>query len=239
MARELSDVFCTVGQDPSVRGILLTGSGSAFCAGADLAWMSANRGLTEGQARADAEQLLAMYRSIEECPCPVLARVQGPTFGGGVGLVAVCDIVVASEAATFALSEVRFGLVPAIVAPFLVRKTGVSFLRRFALTGEAFPPSTARRNHLVHEVVPSDQLDGRMAELVQAVTGLAPQAIRHTKALLRQLTSPYDAEMLATCIDANVQARLSAEAQEGLHAFLAKRSPAWALGVAEQEQSTR
>ena len=135
MARELCEAFETLGHDPSVRCILLAGSGSAFCAGADIGWMRPDRGVSARQARTDAEQLIRMYRSIDECPCPVIARVQGPAFGGGVGLVAVCDVAVANEDATFALSEVRLGLVPAVIAPFLLRKTGESFVRRFSLTG--------------------------------------------------------------------------------------------------------
>ncbi len=235
MARELHRVFTTLGQDPSVRGILLNGSGSAFCAGADLAWMRGDGNITEDQARADAEQLMRMYRAIDECPCPVLARVHGAAFGGGVGLVAVCDIAVADEQASFALSEARMGLVPAVIAPFLLRKTGASFVRRFSLTGEPFSASTAWQHQLVHDVVPSGRLDSRMAELIHAVLSLAPQAARHTKALLRTLCSPCDEPIWRMCAEANVQARLSAEAQEGLLAFLNKRAPAWMAAGTEQE----
>ncbi len=239
MARDLSEVFGTWGHDPSVRGILVTGSGSAFCAGADLSWMSGNGAITEGQARADAEQLIMMYRRIDECPCPVLARVQGPAVGGGVGLISVCDVAVADQHATFALSEVRMGLVPAVIAPFLLRKTGESFLRRFSLTGEPFSAAVARDHHLIHDVVSSDRLDGRIAELVRAVTSLAPQAARQTKALLRRLASRADGDVWALCTDTNVQARLSAEAHEGLRAFLEKRAPAWTPVTAEPTSGHR
>lgn len=241
MARELCEAFETLGHDPSVRCILLAGSGSAFCAGADIGWMRPDRGVSARQARTDAEQLIRMYRSIDECPCPVIARVQGPAFGGGVGLVAVCDVAVANEDATFALSEVRLGLVPAVIAPFLLRKTGESFVRRFSLTGEPFSASVAWQNSLVHDLVPSDRLDSRLAELADAVRGLAPQATRRTKALLRSLSSRSDAELWKMCAEANADARISAEAREGLRAFLEKRSPSWAPGrdVHEQKQDRR
>lgn len=235
MARDLSEAFETLGHDPSVRCILLSGSGSAFCAGADLGWMRPDRDVSARQARTDAEHLIRMYRTIDECPSPVLARIHGPAFGGGVGLVAVCDVAVANEEATFALSEVRLGLVPAVIAPFLLRKTGESFTRRFCLTGEPFSASVARQNHLVHDVVPSDRLEIRMAELAEAVTSLAPQATRHTKALLRKLSSG-DVEPWPVCAEANAHARLSAEAEEGLRAFLEKRSPAWVAGEANHAQ---
>jgi methylglutaconyl-CoA hydratase len=241
MAGELLQVFGALAQDRSVRGVLLRGSGSAFCAGADLGWMNGGRSLTEAQARAEAEQLIMMYRSIDECPCPVIARVQGPAFGGGVGLVAACDVAVADQGAIFALSEARMGLVPAVIAPFVLRKTGASFVRRFSLTGEPFSASIALQSQLVHEVVPRDRLDSRIAELLRAVTGLAPQAARHTKALLRRLSPALevDHELWTLCADANVRARLSAEAKEGLQAFLNKRAPAWeAVGAAEEPQAT-
>jgi methylglutaconyl-CoA hydratase len=161
--------------------------------------------------------------------------VHGAVFGGGVGLVAVCDVAVADEQASFALSEARMGLVPAVIAPFLLRKTGASFMRRFSLTGEQFSASVAWEHQLIHDVVPSGRLDSRMAEMIHAVGSLAPQAARQTKALLRTLCAPSDEPIWRMCVEANVQARLSAEAQEGLLAFLEKRAPAWMAVGAEQE----
>jgi methylglutaconyl-CoA hydratase len=227
MAAELCEAFTLLGQDASVRVITLVGNGSAFCAGADINWLGSGEAVSDSQARKDAEQLVAMFRAIDECPCPVIGRIQGAACGGGVGLVAACDIVVAAEDATFALSEVRLGMVPAVIAPLLLRKIGDSFLRRFCLTGEVFPASVAKQYNLVHDVVEMDKLDSRTVELVQAVVNLAPQAVQDTKALLRRLHTASDDERWSAGVEANAQARLSAEAQEGFRAFLERRSPIW------------
>lgn len=227
MVDELCRTFDELGQNPSVRVIVLAGIGAAFCAGADLNWMGADGARAASQARRDAEQLVKMFRAIDECPCPVIGRIQGAVFGGGVGMVAACDIAVAVEDATFALSEVKLGLVPAVIAPFLLRKTGESFLRRFCLTGEPFSASAARHYNLIHDVVERDQLDSRVDELVHMVLRLAPQAARDTKALFRRLLTRSDTERWKACVEANAHARLSAEAQEGLRAFLEKRAPVW------------
>jgi methylglutaconyl-CoA hydratase len=168
-----------------------------------------------------------MYRAIDECPCPVVGRIHGSAFGGGVGLVAVCDIVVAAEDTTFALSEVKLGLVPAVISPFLLRKTGESFLRRYCLTGETFSAPVAKQFNLVHDLVETDTIGVRTNDLVSAILRLAPQAARHTKALLRQILPLPDADRWKVCAKANADARLSGEATEGLRAFLEKRPPAW------------
>jgi methylglutaconyl-CoA hydratase len=228
MVEELCEAFTELGQNPSVRAIVLAGNGSAFCAGADINWMGSGGAVSASQARKDAEQLMRMFRTIDECPCPVIGRIHGAAFGGGVGMIAVCDIAVAVEDATFALTEVRLGMVPAVIAPFLLRKTGDSFLRRFCLTGEPFSSSTARQCNLVHDVVEGNKLDSRVDELVHMVLRLAPQAARDTKALFRRLLSFSDDERWRACVEANAHARLSAEAQEGLRAFLERRSPVWA-----------
>lgn len=227
MAGELADAFNQLSDDPSVRVIVLTGSGPVFCAGADIAWMGSDGAVSAAQARKDAEGLMTMFRSIDECLAPVIGRVQGPAFGGGVGLIAVCDIAVAAEDSTLALSEVRLGLIPAVIAPFLLRKAGESFVRRYCVTGQRFPASVAHHVNLVHDVVARSALDARVAELVEAVMRSAPHATRQTKALLRNIRSLPDAALWATCSQSNAQARQSPEAEEGLRAFLGKRLPSW------------
>jgi methylglutaconyl-CoA hydratase len=234
MVDELHDVFEELARDREVRGVILTGAGPVFCAGADLRWLMPDRSVSMEQAQKDAEQLIDMYRAIDEFPHPVIGRIQGSAFGGGVGLLSVCDIVVAAQDAMFALSEVRLGLVPAVIAPFLLRKAGASFMRRFCLTGETFSASVARQFNLVHDVVEPERLDSRIGELVEAVLGLAPEAAGHTKALLRQIQSSQDIERWQISTHANARARLSSEAQEGLRAFFEKRPPAWAKTSAEE-----
>jgi methylglutaconyl-CoA hydratase len=227
LATELADAFEQLGQDPSLRCIVLAGGGPSFCAGADAQWLAPEAPASEAQALQDAQRLVRMFRAVDECPCPVIGRVHGPAFGGGVGLVAACDVVVAAEDATFALSEARLGMVPAVIAPFLLRKAGESFTRRYCLTGEPFSASVAQVHHLVHDVVPGDGLDGRIRELTRMVFALAPQAVRQTKLLLRRLVTMSQGDHWSCCTQANAEARISEEAQEGLRAFLQKRSPNW------------
>ena len=231
MVEGLREAFEALGQDPSVRAILLTGSGSVFCAGADLRWMGSDRTVSAPEAQQDAERLLRMFRTIDECPCPVIGRIRGAAYGGGIGLIAVCDIVVAAADTMFAFSEVRLGLVPAVIAPFVLRKTGDSFMRRFCLTGEPFPASTAKEAALVHDVVELAVLDCRVDELAELVMHLAPLAVRDTKALFRRLHHLSDDERWKACVESNIQARLSAEAQEGLRAFRERRAPTWATST--------
>ncbi|UVT15070.1 MAG: enoyl-CoA hydratase/isomerase family protein [Nitrospira sp.] len=238
MVEELCEAFSLLGQDSSVRAITLAGNGSAFCAGADIDWLGAGGAVSAFQARKDAEQLMEMLRTIDECPCPVIGRIQGAAFGGGIGLVAACDIAVAAEEATFALSEVRLGMVSGVIAPLLLHKTGEVFVRRFCLTGEIFPASAAKQYNLVHDVVATDKLESRTAELVHAVVSLAPQAVRDTKALFRRFRTASDNERWHAGVKANVRARLSAEAREGFQAFLEKRRPVWPALSANQSKKS-
>ncbi|MGE0274798.1 MAG: enoyl-CoA hydratase-related protein [Nitrospiraceae bacterium] len=235
MVLEVHDGFHELAGDQSVRGVVLTGAGSVFCAGADLRWLSQDHRLSVEQARQDARLLAGMYRAIDEFPHPVIGRVQGNAFGGGVGLLAVCDVVVAAERAMFTLSEVQLGLIPAVIAPFLLRKAGESFMRRFCLTAEPFSAVVATQFNLVHDVVSADLLDGRIQELTDSLLRLAPEASRQTKALLHRLQTLSPGEQETLSVEANAQARVSAEAQEGLRAFMEKRPPAWREASTDRE----
>lgn len=231
MVEELCWAFATLGQDRSLRTIVLTGAGSTFCAGADVLWMWPDRAVSAAEAQQDAERLLEMFRTIDECPCPVIGRIQGAAYGGGVGLIAVCDIAVAATDTTFTFSEVRLGLVPAVIAPFVLVKTGDSFVRRFCLTGEPFSASIARDGGLIHEVVEPAALDARIATVAEQIASMAPQAVRDTKALLRRLRYLSVEERWKACVEGNVRARLTPEAQEGLRAFREHRTPSWAIST--------
>jgi methylglutaconyl-CoA hydratase len=227
MVDEIRNAFLRLGHDGSVRVIVLAGAGGTFCAGADLRWMGADKPVSALEARQDAERLLTLFRTIDECPCPVIVRIQGAAYGGGVGLIAVSDIGVATTEATFAFSEVRLGFVAGVISPFVLRKTGESFARRFCLTGEQFCAATAREAGLIHDVVEPAALDAHIAALTEQIIRLAPQAVRDTKALLRRLGQVSAEEIWDACLSANVQARLSAEAQEGFRAFRERRAPVW------------
>ena len=240
MVTELREAFEDLAHDPSVRGIILAAAGPVFCAGADLQWLQSGGPVLETTAMRDAHQLLRMFRAIDESPCPVIARVQGSAFGGGLGLMAVCDIVVASEDATFALSETRLGLIPAVITPFLLHKAGESFLRRYGLSGETFCASTAQRYNLAHDVVPQSNLDDRIVELSDAIMQLAPCATKESKLLFHRMRALSDKDRLALGPEYNARARCAPEAAEGLRAFIEKRLPSWAKprGRKPQEANT-
>ncbi|MGH7254181.1 MAG: enoyl-CoA hydratase-related protein, partial [Nitrospirales bacterium] len=184
LSAELCTAFQEAATDIGLRAVVLGGAGSVFCAGADLAWVARAEVITEAERLRDADLFLRLFRAIDDCPLPVIGRVQGAAYGGGVGLLAACDAVVAADDTQFALREVRVGLVPAIIAPLLVRTIGMSQARRYCLTGEPFSANTAQRIGLVHEVVVPPELDGAVEDLVRHVQEAGPQAVRETKALL-------------------------------------------------------
>ena len=171
---ELTQAFAALGADGSVRAIVLAASGPAFCAGADLNWMKKMAGYTHAENHADALQLATMLRTIYACPQPVVARVQGDCYAGGMGLVAACDIVVAVDTAQFCLSEVRLGLIPATIAPYVIKAMGEQASRRYFLTAERFTAATALRIGFAHEVVAADALDATVAEIVKALVNNSP-----------------------------------------------------------------
>ncbi|MEM9093835.1 MAG: enoyl-CoA hydratase-related protein [Pseudomonadota bacterium] len=232
---ELIDVFNSLGADPTVRVVILSGAGKNFCAGADLDWMRAARDWTEEQNRADAANLAQMLRTIAECPKPVVARVQGAAFGGGVGLAAAADICLASPNAKFCLSEVKLGLTPSTISPHVMQAMGAREARRYWLTAEVMDANTAREVGLVHETLASEEaMDIRIQELVSLFAGNAPGAVSETKELIRMVAASENDQDLDQETAARIaRRRVGAEAQEGLAAFFDKRRPNWAAEANE------
>ena len=213
---ELSEAFVDVGK---ARAVLLAGDGPSFCAGADVEWMRASASLDFDANVADANALRGMLEAIDRCPAPVVARVQGHALGGGAGLVACADIAVAEPKATFAFSEVKLGIIPAVISPFALAKIGPSWARRYFVTGERFDAETALRIGLVHEV--DADLDASVERVLAELRSAGPRAARHAKRLvLERPDGPETARRIA-------ERRTSAEGQEGLHAFLERRSADW------------
>jgi methylglutaconyl-CoA hydratase len=228
----LADAFAALGEDASVRAVLLTGAGKSFSAGADLNWMKRAAGYDEEQNRADARALELMLRTIDDCPKPVVAMVQGAAIGGGLGLVAACDVAIAGEAARFATSEVRLGIVPAVISPFVVRAIGPREARRWFLTAERFGAEEARRIGLVHEVVPAEKLEARVGEIVGEILKGGPAALASAKQLVRLVEMmPQGGSILAEAtVGMIAERRASPEGREGIAAFLEKRKPGWIAG---------
>ncbi len=214
-------------RDDGVRVVVLTGEGDYFCAGADIGYMRDTAEFSYEENLEDAQNIAAMFGAVDECPKPVVARVRGAAIGGGVGLVAAADVAVAEEGTVFAFTEVRLGISPATIAPFVLRKIGDSHTRALFLTGERFDAEKARAIGLVYEVVAEDDLDAAVQEKVEGLLKGGPEALAATKALLRELRDA-DSEK-ATDITARriAELRTGEEGQEGLGAFLEKREPAW------------
>jgi len=228
MMRELADRMGQLGGDDNVRAIVIAGAGKSFSAGADIGWMKRMVDYSFEENVGDARVLVDMLRSIRDCPKPVVARVQGAAFGGAVGLVAACDMAVAVERATFCLSEVRLGIIPAVISPFLVEKIRLSAARRYALTAERFDATEARRIGLVHETVTDAAgLDEWISRIVVEFSKNGPQAVIACKRLLREVANASDDHVHETTVRRIAEHRVSPEGQEGLRAFLEKRPPAW------------
>lgn len=226
----LTQSFEKAGQDPAVRVVVLSGVEPCFSAGADLNWMRDQVNATPEQNEADAMKLAAMLRALNFLERPTIAKVNGPTFGGGMGLVACCDIAIAEDVAQFGLTEARLGLAPAVISPYLIRRIGEHNARRYFLTGERFSPSQALNMGLLHEVVPEHSLEKAVEKTIERLLKSAPGATRECKQLISGICG-IDAEKQAKLdtYTARLIARLrvSAEGQEGLAAFLDKRPPAW------------
>ena len=225
---ELTAAFSALGADPDVRVIVLAANGVAFCAGADLNWMKKMADYTHQENLADAAQLANILHTIYTCPKPVLAKVQGDCYAGGMGLVAACDMVVAVDTANFCLSEVKLGLIPATISPYVIKAMGENAARRYFLTAERFDAAEAKRTGFAHEVVSADALDAKVAELVKALGNNSPNAVRQAKRLVRDVGGrEISAALIAATVDDIAQIRASQEGREGVRSFLEKRKPDW------------
>lgn len=228
---QITQAFSVLGQNADVRCIVLSAEGVAFCAGADLNWMRRMADYTREQNLADAAQLAEMLRVIHTCPKPVVARVQGDVFAGGMGLVAACDMAVSVESAQFCLSEVKLGLVPATISPYVIRAMGERAAHRYFLTAERFDATEALRLGFVHAVVPAQALDATVDGWVQALCAASPNAVRECKRLLHTVAGrAVDAPLIAQTVECIADIRASAEGREGVQAFLQKRRPSWDAG---------
>ncbi len=228
---ELAGTFRTLGADASLRAIVLGGHGKAFCAGADLSWMRAMADYTWEQNRADAQALADMLWTIYSCPLPVIGRIHGDCYAGGVGLAAVCDVLVAAEGVNFCLSEAKLGLLPATIGPYVIKAMGEQAARRYFVTAERFDAAQAQRLGFVHEVVNADALDAKVDELTAALVANGPAAVKACKRLVQDLAAqPITESLRADTARRIADIRASDEGKEGVQSFLNKRSPAWLAG---------
>jgi len=225
---ELTAAFTELGQREGLRAIVLAAEGKAFCAGADLNWMRAMAGYSWDENHADATGLADMLWALYACPVPVVARVQGDVYAGGVGLVACADIVVAVDAAGFCLSEAKLGLLPATIGPYVVRALGEQASRRYFVTAERFSAAEAQRLGLVHEVVAAEALDAKVDELVATLCANGPVAVRACKQLVKDVAGrPITPELRDDTARRIADIRASAEGRDGVQSFLSKSKPSW------------
>ena len=225
--RSTFESLATEGPD-ALRGVVLAGAGPVFCAGADVEWMRSAIGLGVEANEGDAAALHAMLAAVDRCPAPVVARVHGAALGGGMGLCAVADVVIATADATFGFTETKLGIIPAVISPFVLAKIGESNGRALFPTGERFDADRALRIGLIHEVAPDEVgLDARVDAVLAELRSAGPTAARAAKALVRELRTLGAEEARQHTIRHIAQQRTSAEGQEGLGAFLDKRPPRW------------
>ena len=231
MIAELADWAAATGGERDVRAVVVGGVGKTFSAGADVTWMAKTIRYTEEQNLADATATSRMFAAIDQLRMPVIGRVQGAALGGGAGLAAVCDIVVAEEGAVFGFTEVKLGILPAVISPFALAKIGRSAARELFLTGARFSAARAREIGLVHAVVAASALDETVAEYVHAILAAGPEAIAAAKSLIPQVAGRTIDEAMPLTAGALAKRRVSTEGQEGLLAFLEKRTPSWAIAA--------
>lgn len=225
---ELALAFNELGRNDDVRAIVLAANGPAFCAGADLNWMKKMAHYSHAENAEDAEKLAEMLRAIYLCPKPVVAKVQGDCYAGGMGLVAACDIAVAASGACFCLSEVKLGLIPATISPYVIKAMGENAARRYFLTAEKFTAQEAHRIGFVHDIVGADALDAHVESIVKSLVTSSPNAVREAKVLVREVTGKaVDSALVVDTAERIANVRASSEGREGVASFLEKRKPSW------------
>lgn len=225
---EMVQAFTELGARADVRCIVLAANGPAFCAGADLNWMRSMADYTRAQNHADAGELASMMRVLYECPKPTIAKVQGDAYAGGTGLVAACDMAVSVDTAQYCLSEVKLGLLPATISPYVIRAMGARAAHRYFLTAERFDAAEALRIGFIHEVVTAGALDAKVAELAQALVNAGPEAMRLCKKLVQDVAGqPITPALVKMTVEAIADVRVSPEGREGVQSFLQKRKPNW------------
>jgi methylglutaconyl-CoA hydratase len=225
---ELIQAFTQLGARNDVRCIVLAAAGSVFCAGADLNWMRRMADYSREENLADAGKLAEMLRVMDECPKPTVARIQGDAIAGGMGLVAACDVAISVDTANFCLSEVKLGLIPATISPYVIRAMGARAAHRYFLTAERFSAAEALRIGFVHEVVAADQLDAKVDEITQALVKNSPNAVKVCKKLLHEVAQQEIGQpLIAKTVEGIADIRASAEGREGVSSFLGKRKPSW------------
>lgn len=228
MIAELTAAFEKLGADETVSAIVLAAQGPAFCAGADLDWMRRMSGYSREENLADARKLAAMLHTIHTCPKPVIARVHGDAVAGGMGLVAACDIAVAATTANFCLSEVKLGLIPATIAPYVIRAMGENRARRYFITAEKFDAAEAYRIGFVHDLAAPEAIDARINEILGALMQASGTAVADAKRLVREVSGrPLDAALIEDTAQRIADARASADGKEGVAAFIGKTKPRW------------
>ena len=229
--QELTHWAEAVAADEDVRVVVMDGAGKVFCAGADLTWMAKMASYTQEENVRDATAMAHLFSSLDRLPVPLIARIHGAALGGGAGLAAVCDIVVADEHAVFGFTEVKLGILPSIISPYVLTKIGASAGRELFLTGMRFDAARAREIGLVHAVVPLADLDSRVAQYVQEVLSAAPEAVATAKELVRKVWGRPAQDTIGLTSDTIAARRASAEGQEGMRAFLEKRRATWNVSV--------
>lgn len=228
---EITAAFRKVGEQADVRAVVLAAEGPAFCAGANLNWMRRMADYSRDENRVDAGLLAEMLRVIYECPKPTIARVQGDVYAGGMGLVACCDMAVAVDTAGFCLSEVKIGLIPATISPYVIRAMGARASHRYFLTGERFSAQEAHRIGYVHEVVEAEQLDAVVDGWLKHLLSAGPAAVRACKRLVLDVAErEINEQLIAATVEQIANIRASGEGKEGVQAFLNKRKPSWLPG---------